>query len=525
MSDDPARHWADIVASRAPTPLDVWAVAALLESEGLRDLDAQELGYAGVFAFAERVYRIVRGTPSTLPPPAAPPTLGLRRELRALGLGSSFAFAVAGQVACLGLTGHSLWATLDLDEAQATVMGVGTLASLVVTGGLTVALGRDATRYRNARAYGLLLRACLRLVALGAAVVVVALAVACALRAFYPFLDLDLFALASAYFVLMSVLWLGVGVLYALRESVSSHVLLVAITISGGLIVSALVDDLGWGLHAAHLSAAALTAAVTLAVGFLRLHRLVPSSDPKAEEVALPPPDVAAGRLLPYALYGLGYASLLAVDRAIVWTSPASGAPQAVWVHMPYERGMVWALATALLPLSVLELLSDRFWSRLSNGQHELVVTALRAHRREVGRTLARLGATLAALSFVSVALVWAAGRAFARSASDPMLRALLRGEEVERVFWLAATGYQLLAWGLFVGLLYSTLGRNLPVLRAIWSAVAVSCVVGYAASRALPPGWTALGFTAGTALFAWRMLRAGRALAGRIDAYYFAAY
>ena len=47
----------DLVVERIGVPVDVYAVAATLESEGIRDLDARErFGSADVFDLAEDVY-------------------------------------------------------------------------------------------------------------------------------------------------------------------------------------------------------------------------------------------------------------------------------------------------------------------------------------------------------------------------------------------------------------------------------------------------------------------------------------
>jgi hypothetical protein len=64
---------ADIVAELGGRPIDVWGVAALLESAGVRDLDAVERHrLPDVFALARQVYDRLRGRPSPPVPVAAP---------------------------------------------------------------------------------------------------------------------------------------------------------------------------------------------------------------------------------------------------------------------------------------------------------------------------------------------------------------------------------------------------------------------------------------------------------------------
>src|SRR5581483_6023842 len=94
-----------LIVSQAGPPIDVWAIAALLESNGIRDLDAAErYGRRDVFALAQAVQ--VR-LPDDLAPrrpepkPRPPRRKRLERYARIYGRGTFFFIPLALQLASL----------------------------------------------------------------------------------------------------------------------------------------------------------------------------------------------------------------------------------------------------------------------------------------------------------------------------------------------------------------------------------------------------------------------------------------
>jgi hypothetical protein len=504
-------------------PLDPWAVTAILEADGLRDADARErFGYPSLFAFARAVFRKTRAAfPTAQPLPPEDRSKGRWvRLVTHLVQGSFFAIPLVGQALAVLLTGHSLTASLGFTPAEATVVGLATVASFLVTGGVVVALGRQGNSHRDAGAFTLLRRSAAQLVVTGLALTVLVAFIGLAAELLSPFTSGPAFPVLVAYFLELSTLWLALAVLYVLRM----HGWTLVLTAGGALLVAPLARVVS-AEHTAQLVAIGLTAWLSYLVAWRKMGRLVRQEVKRGGGAVAPTADALAGMLAPYGAYGLGYFALLFVDRVLAWTAPGRHAPAPVWFDGAYELPMDWALVSLLLPLAYLEHLIHEFNQRVERDQYGLELGQIAAHRAAIGRFLQIARIKLVAVSSVSVAATWYGGAWLIEQLHVPVPPLPPSGLDTRAVFWIAAGGYQLLTWGLLVGLLHFTLGRPSPVVRAVWRGLGVSALVGFALSRALGAPWAAVGFAAGALVFAVDMMREMSMLSSRVDFYYYAAF
>ena len=167
---------ADFVLEQTKLPIDVWAVAATLESGGVRDLDARDrYGKRDVFDLAEAVYAdcLARLDETEEPSHAAGEALPWRRRARRFArfyLHGGFFFApLMLQIVSLVALGYGLWASLDFSVAQASVVGTALIWSFVVTGAFLQALGYLGPYFAEPGKHPLAWRATAATVALGVA--------------------------------------------------------------------------------------------------------------------------------------------------------------------------------------------------------------------------------------------------------------------------------------------------------------------------------------------------------------------
>jgi len=222
--DEDLDRWAEIIVGRAQRPIDAWAVAALLESEGLRDVDARDrFGKSDVFELAKVVHqRALAISPTKRTAEVAPAAGAARRIAANLLTGGLYALPLVGQIACIFTTRYSLWASLDYSPREATIVGVGTLASFIASGGLVTAIGREGSVHRSQRAFAMLRYGLTNLVALGLLFEILGIAALFAFWLFAPVMDLPLFIPAVGYFAALSLLWTSMAALYALGSHVVS---------------------------------------------------------------------------------------------------------------------------------------------------------------------------------------------------------------------------------------------------------------------------------------------------------------
>ncbi|MCG8424289.1 MAG: hypothetical protein MJE77_40875 [Proteobacteria bacterium] len=264
--------YAEHVVQLINRPIDSWAVAATLESQGLRDGDAQERwGYDDLFSFADDVYAeiLTRAIPAKEQPALQKRKFHLARFARYMFEGSFFAMPMLGQIICLILTRYSLWASLNFSEEQATSVGLGTLASFPISGAPVMSIGRQGTVYHGLRAHGMLRRSVVELCSVGLTLTASVLLIVCLSQLFLPFVGFGSFLLTAAYFTTLCLLWLSLGALYMLRM----HSWNVALTVAGAGLVAVLCRLFGIDVHLAQLVSITSCAAVAGAVAWRRMTR------------------------------------------------------------------------------------------------------------------------------------------------------------------------------------------------------------------------------------------------------------
>jgi hypothetical protein len=142
---EPLDDLVDFVLLQTTSPVNTWAVAATLESRGVRDVDAQQrYGDADVFALADRVYAACRARllQAGDPDAGAPEPTGYLTVLRRYGRGLISGLPMLVQTFSVLLLAIVLYALLGYDTERASVVALATLVSLVVTGGFVQCVGR-----------------------------------------------------------------------------------------------------------------------------------------------------------------------------------------------------------------------------------------------------------------------------------------------------------------------------------------------------------------------------------------------
>ncbi len=519
----------DELLEKTEIPIDRYAVAATLESWGVRDVDARERhGHADVFSLADEVFTRSRARLAAAPPPRKlPEREPLRKRARLvlgwLARGSFFLIPMTIQLVFLFGLGFGLWLSLDFTTAEFTVIACASIASFVLSDGFIAAIGRLGSIYGDQGKHLLAQRALRRVLAGGAVVSLAAVALWLPASEVFGLFPLRKAALGGAYFVLLMWLWLALAILYVTKRRVA-----IVLTSTGGLgVIYLLTDVVGTNRHLAHLAAIGFVAAAALAWGTWVLARRAAATAEELRAARMPRRGLILWALAPYFAYGVLYYALLFFDRLVAWTA-AAGKPEgyAVWFRTPYELGLDWALASFLPAIALLEYAINRF-------SHELVP----AHERASGfdlpglnRSLLRLylrhAGMLAAALVIGTLGMWYFGLWLRDAYPDVSeIRDFFESPVTYDVHHLAVAGYGLLALGLLNGVYIGSFQRPWLVVRAFVAALAVGGTVSIVLAVAVEYWWAAAGITAGATVFATlttvtavRLLRCG-------DYNYFAAY
>jgi hypothetical protein len=500
---DPLDALADEVLEIAGAPIDAWAVAATLESRGLRDVDAQRHGRADVFALADEVLVRCRARAALAPPPAAAPLARARRArslrfARFYARGAFFFVSMGLQIGALLLLGYAQWASIHFTLTRASIVALAAGASFVATAGAVEALGLLGPRYREPGKDLLTERIAwwsLALGALGALLVAGALVVANALAG-APY-SAHLVRVGLTYYALLSALWLVNGVLYMLR----GYLAMACATVIGIACVAALHAGAGLAITGAQWIALGISIGLSLAwaAALLRGRARATSADLRLARFG--PRRLLVRAAAAPLCFGTLYFLFIFCDRLVAWT--AGTHPLPVWFDVSYELGLDLALVALVPAVAFLEPTLEAFAARVEDGKADVPASDVAAYNRALLRFHGRRVAATLALALAGAGVAVLAVVLLDDAGALGTLAPYADGDVSPRVFAWGAAGYALLAVGVLNASFLTSLARPWLVIPPLALALLTDVAVGLALSRG-GAFWEAVqGLTAGAAAFA----------------------
>jgi hypothetical protein len=517
----------EFVLETTGSPVDTWAVAATLESRGLRDVDAvTRYSKRDIFDLADEVYALcrvelhARAGPRD-PPPKAQWYVQAFRFMTFYLRGTFFAMPMAIQIISVLVLGYALWAYLKFSEAQATAVAVGTILSFVVTGGFVQAIGRLGLYYGEQESHVLAYQICYRLIKMGMIAAAGVGALWWVINLLSPSMAQETLAVSLVYYVLLSSLWLFMAVLYTLQMKLA----IIASTSVGLIVIGAVLNGTGLGVYVAHWGGLALSNVIAFSLGFRVLRRKAGGVHGDMELAVLPRDSILMYSTGPYFAYGMCYFAFLFLDRVVAWSTAEEPLPFAIWFRTPYELGLDWALLSLVLTIALLEYTINEFSAIIIPVQKRFTAFERDDHNRYFRKFYRRQLAMLGALSVFSAWLTYVAVLSLRRFDSIKQARDFFASDTTFQVYWVGALGYALLVWALMNGVFFFCLSRPWLVLRAIVPAILVDVGVGFVASRVGSYWLAAFGLAAGALVFGLLTSRAMTRVLDRLDYFYYSAY
>ena len=518
---------AGTIAETVGIPLDVRAVAATLESLGLRDVDAQtDFGAESLFDLAQDIYGRTRQR--VIAEGGGPQELKRRGLLRRIGRfikfylkGSLFAAPMTAQIIILFALSSSLWAWLFFSERQATVIAVGTILSYIITGGFSQIISRRGMFYWQQEIYLLAKRISLDFLQAGIVLTLVVAILMYVVNLILPIFEQDMILICIMYFVLLSFLWLNVSILYMLEQ----HLAILLSTVIGGVLVWVIMTYLGWSIYIAHAAGIIASNLIAFLWGRQILVR-------KARDVAgvqklaqMPRYSIIAWAVSPYFVYGVMYFGFLFLDRVVGWSAPYSPggepSPYIIWFRTAYEVGIDLALISLILTIAMLEYTINEFSTMLIPLQESVAASDVRRHNRSFKGFYVRQLILLVVVAAVSmlvsdIVVDWLRTLPFA-AMGDNLVTPFV-------YFW-GKWGYAFLALGLLNAVFFLSLSRPRFVLKSLGVGFLVNVVIGFLLSRVVVYYYSVIGLVAGAVVFgalstwyAWRVM-------DKLDYYYYSSY
>ncbi|HLP16111.1 MAG TPA: exopolysaccharide Pel transporter PelG [Bacteroidota bacterium] len=521
-------HLAREVFNLIGEPLDVWAVAAALESLGLRDIDAiKQYQRHDLFTLAERVLYLIHVDAERTRPEQGPPEPPKRENKLARALlfyfkGAWAALPMAGQIASVLLLRYSLWAWVDFTEAQATVVAIGTILSFIVTGGFIQSIGREGVRYAGHKNYFLAQQITLKIIAAATVVVLLAGTALYLLNLIIPYYDNRLVLISLMYFVLLSELWLFSSLAYVLDKQFAVFVF----TMAGVIPVYLVMEYTRLGIYVAHAAGMSTAIVLTAAYTIFILRRRAKRTDTFLKSSRLPHPPVRVYTVAPYFVYGFLYFFNLFVDRIVSWSAPnPEPPPYIIWFRTSYELGMDWALLSLVLTMAALEYMIHEFSYHQIFQQRSVRNDDAGAYIMFYKKFFVRHLAAILSIGVLSIMVTYFGVLSLQRFDYIREVREFFSNVVTFQVFWAAAFGYFFLALGLYNCLFFFTLSRPEFAIRSIVAGLGVNVVVSLLLSRWIHYEYGVGGLVFGSLVFALMTMNYARQFFNKLDYYYYAAY
>lgn len=512
VARDSVETLAQFMVAEVGVPIDVWAIAALLESIGIRDRDAvKRYGRRDVFALAHAVQvRLPEAAPAERIEPSRPPLRArLERFARIYGRGTFFFVPLALQLIALLAVGISLFAAIDFTTMQASVVAVAAAMSFTVTAGFVQALGYLGPIYIESGKHMLAESVAWTVVGLGALAAVAIGGLVWGVAALTHAYPADELRISAAYYALLAAQGLVGALLYVLRK----FALMILATVAALVVAGVLYNRTSLPVEEIHWIGLATAIAIQVVVAVLLLHRRAANTKGDMRLARLPRARLLFRRAYPFGLYGLVYFTFLTADRALAWASGDNPLP--FWFRTPYELGLDWALGAIVLSLAFLEVTVENFSAMLVPTAERFGVDAVREFNRTISRfwakQLAYVGALAAIGTWVSVALAVLLHKLGALGPADKVYEDPI----AHYVFGLGIAGYAFLSLGIANSVFLMSLNRPWRSIVSIGPGLVVSIGVGIVLTSS-QPYWTAVfGMLAGAMVFAaisgwqaWRTLR-----------------
>ncbi|MDR9417269.1 MAG: hypothetical protein RI564_13365 [Gracilimonas sp.] len=511
-------------------PISKWAVAATIESLGVRDVDAKsDFGFETVFDLAELVYTRIKTyveenqkVDDDIDFKFGGFSRTLKMFLRYYSQGMIFSLPMISQIVAILVFEYALWAWFDFNEAQATVVALGTILAFILTGGFIQTLGRLVSKYKGEGNFYLAAKASISVMKLAVPFVLVSALAIFALNLILPFYPQRLLILAMIYMILISFLLLAAAVLFATEQ----RTMILLGILAGTVVVIFGMDFADFGIYTSQWLGITTVTIIMALYAYVYYRLKIRSLRQELFKQSLPEAEVNYYNVYRYFIYGFCYFTFLFMDRLLAWSAGPPPPEYLIWFNTPYELGMDWALITLVITIAMLEYSIQAFSRNLIPAQKAAYVTKIKLFNKFFRRFYVKQLLLLLFVSGISILITYY-GVLSLRAFEDqvPEIADFFANPMTFKVFWLASVGYLFLIYGLLNSLFFFTLNRPELVMYAMIASLFVNFVVGFLCSRIFGLEYAVIGLIAGSLVFAVATGLLAKRFFKHLDYFYYSAF
>jgi len=509
----------ETVTSGKGKPLNRWELTALLETNGLRDVDArQEWQEPDLFSLPQRLFRHLEGMTFSAKSREVEKIPLALRILKNYLKGTMFALPMMIQIVSMLVVGFGIWSYVNFSLRQATAIAAGTLIALSITGGISQIIGRKGLYYLKMDELVLASKVTKRLYLLGVIQVIVLGLVSLLLNWYFRLFPSDMILLYLMYCCLLSFVFLSFAIFYMFENFGT-----IALLVLGGIICVYLCFAVFripiFTSQALGMILLILVSNLLIAVKLRRIERKSFS-----EGIILPNSASLFYSLYPYFIFGTAYFLFIIMDRLLAWTTGREFLPYFFWFNYPYEVGVDWALIPLVFTLSLVEVFIHELGYLAFDRICRVKAAEVRAFNNYFVRIYFVAAVSFAVVGIVSISVASMFPLLLKRLGYAQFLQPFYNPTDIF-VFSNASVGYVLLSWSLLNCIIFFSYSRPEFALKSIGLAVTANVLTGYIFSRSIDYYYSVVGLLVGSIVFAAVSTYFALRLFRNYDYYYYSSY
>ena len=484
-------------------PIDVVDTAVRLETAGITDTVAQrDYEQPNVMALAEVCFASLE-VAANRKPSTTPPFSKLREYLH----GISFALPLV--LCCLAMVifHASLWGG-DVSTNMAAAVGLGTVSSFIVTGGIVQATARRGLFLIGVAEHRAAAEFCLKFVRFGVLALAISGVAMVLMARYFTWLQAPFDLAALAFHLCLGLLWLATGILHMVERNIWSAM---AVAV-GTFIVLVLYRVFGVHLAVAQITGILAAAAVASWASLVFLRAPARKQQSKSYRKASLAFELYV--TWPHVVFGASYFLLVFSDRLLAWSVPDFAASSALQFRGDYETALDIALFGFVIQIGNVRTSYVQFFYKLAEAQKGRPLQKRSAFMQDMNDSYRSLSVRCVLLALISSVFVYGAAGHVIPVESERIAPALL---------W-ALVGFSALAFALWNTSLLLRLSLTSDVLQAIVPALLLDVAAGYILTRMGGYHYAAAGFAAGATCYAVLSTRSVARRLSAIDYYYYAS-
>lgn len=508
-----------VITQGKSKPLDEWELTALLETNGLRDIDAiTDWGENDLFALPKKL----QGHIDSLTYEIKERQFEKHRIWKIFKnyiKGAIFAFPMFIQIVAMIVIGFGIWSSINFGLREATAISVGTLLALSTTGGIAQMIGRKGLFYVKFEEYLLASKITKRLYLLGVFFIIFYALLFTLINFYFKLFPFYMYQLFIIYFSLLSFLFLIFAVFYMLEN----YGTIALVTLLGIVLIYIFLILLNFNLVRSQAFSLIIMVLLSNFIAFYKMRKLEKKS--QAEGTLLPKVASLFYTLYPYFLYGSAYFLFLIMDRMLAWTTGSKQLPYVVWFNYPYEVGVDWALIPLISTIALVEVFIYELGYAAFKKINQTPAPDVMSFNRHFLRVYKIAAVTFFVVGIISVILSYFLPYAIRDVQYFFKFVDVFFNDINLFVFYYASTGYILLSWSLLNCIIFFAYSRPKFALKSIGFGLLTNFLVGFICSRAFDYYYSIIGLTAGSVVFAVMSTYYAYRFFKQYDYYYYSAY